>query len=117
MPRKKQPRNVTRACQLRRKMTLPEVLLWQILRQEPEGVKFRREHSIGDYCLDFYCAKAKVCIEVDGIVHDMGDQPEHDAERGEWLLAEGIETVRIPAKEVLRSPEEVADSLVRYCKR
>jgi very-short-patch-repair endonuclease len=117
LPRKKQERNVGRARQLRRKMTLPEVLLWQILRQEPDGVKFRRQHSTGDYYLDFYCAKAKVCIEVDGIVHDMGNHPEHDIERSEWLRAEGIEVLRVPARDVLRSPEEVAEALVRYCKR
>ena len=117
MPCKKQERNVTRARQLRREMSLPEVLLWQILRKDPNGVKFRRQYSNGDYYLDFYCAKVKVCIEIDGIAHDMGNRPEHDAKRGEWLLAEGIETVRIPAKEVLRSPEDVADALVRYCKR
>jgi very-short-patch-repair endonuclease len=98
-------------------MTLPEVLLWQILRKDPDGVKFRRQYSIGDYYLDFYCAKAKVCIEVDGIAHDMGDRPERDMLRGDWLRSEGIEVVRIPAKDVLRSPQQVAEAIVRYCKR
>jgi very-short-patch-repair endonuclease len=117
LPRKKQERNVTRARALRREMTLPEVLLWQILRKDPDGVKFRRQYSTGDYYLDFYCAKAKVCIEVDGIAHDMGDRPERDLARGDWLRAEGIEVVRIPAKDVLRSPEDAAEAIVRYCKR
>jgi very-short-patch-repair endonuclease len=117
LPRQKQERNVTRARQLRREMSLPEVLLWQILRQDPDGVKFRRQYSIGDYYLDFYCAKAKVCIEIDGIAHDMGDRPERDVKRGEWLLAEGIEVIRIPARDVLRSPLTVAESIVRHCKR
>ena len=117
MPRKKHERNVTRARQLRRAMSLPEVLLWQILRSDPDGVKFRRQHSIGDYTLDFYCPSAKVCIEIDGIVHDMGDRPTRDLARDAWLQAEGIEVVRIPAFEVFRSVAEKAEAIVRYCKR
>jgi len=96
-------------------MSLPEVLLWQHLKREPEGIKFRRQHSIGPYCLDFYVAKLKLAIEIDGIAHDMGDRPERDEVRDAYLRAEGIEVVRIPATDVLKSPEDVAEMLVRYC--
>jgi len=96
-------------------MSLPEVLLWQLLRREPEGVKFRRQHPIGDYCLDFYVAKLKLAIEIDGLAHDMGDRPERDLQRDAFLRNEGIEVARIPAADVLRSPEDVAEMLVRYC--
>ena len=116
MPRQKQERNVARGRKLRREMTLPEVLLWQILRKDPDGVKFRRQHSIGDYCLDFYCAKTKVCIEIDGVAHEMGDRPERDIVRDDWLRSEGIEVIRIPASQVLRSVAETAEALVKYCK-
>ena len=51
-------------------MTLPEVLLWNLLRKAPDGVVFRRQHPIGRYVVDFYCARAKVCIEIDGFAHD-----------------------------------------------
>ena len=97
-------------------MSLPEVLLWRELRQQNEA-KFRRQHSIEPYFLDFYCAKAKVCVEVDGIAHDMGDRPQRDDERDERLRSEGIETVRILATDVLADPQAVAESLVRYCRR
>jgi very-short-patch-repair endonuclease len=116
LPRKKQPRNVARARQYRQAMSLPEVLLWRELKGQRE-VKFRRQHSIEPYFLDFYCAKAKVCIEIDGIAHDMGDRPARDEERDERLLVEGIEVVRIPATDVLADPHAVAESLARYCKR
>ena len=96
-------------------MSLPEVLLWQHLKGEPEGIKFRRQHSIGHYSLDFYVAKLKLAIEIDGIAHDMGDRPERDEVRDAYLRAEGIEVVRIPATDVLKSPEDVAEMLVRYC--
>ena len=117
MPRKKIPRNIGLARKLRKTMTLPEVLLWQRLRKFPDGVKFRRQHSIDDYVLDFYCAEAKVALEVDGIVHDMGDNPQRDAERDDLLLEFGIEVLRVAAVDVLKSPDEVADAIVRYCKR
>ncbi|WP_366852839.1 DUF559 domain-containing protein [Phenylobacterium sp.] len=56
-----------RVRQLRRRMSLPEVILWTALRgREPGRPVFRRQHPIGPYVLDFYCAKARLCVEVDG---------------------------------------------------
>ena len=98
-------------------MSLPEVLLWNLLRNSPDGVHFRRQERHGKYVLDFSCAKAKVCIEVDGIAHNMGERPARDDERDAELRADGIEVMRIPATEVLKSPEEIAEALVRFCKR
>ncbi len=116
MPRKKQPKDVTRARKLPKELSFPEVLLWVELRAQKD-MRFRRQHSLKGYFLDFYCAKAKVCIEVDGLAHDMGDRPERDAVRDAGLAAEGIEVVRIPASEVLVDPGAVAEMLVRYCRR
>ncbi|WP_349030905.1 endonuclease domain-containing protein [Novosphingobium sp.] len=98
-------------------MSLPEVLLWNLLRKSPGGVHFRRQEGMGKYVLDFFCAKAKVGIEIDGIAHDMGDRPERDVQRDAWLKQEGIEIVRIPATKVLKSPEAIAEAIVRNCKR
>ncbi|MEO6717968.1 MAG: DUF559 domain-containing protein [Novosphingobium sp.] len=117
MPRKKQPRNLSKARELRREMTLPQVLLWNLLRRSPDGVHFRRQHQVGNYFLDFYCARVGLCIEIDGISHDLGNRPERDVARDATLAATGIETMRIPASEILKSPEDVAEGLVRYCKR
>ena len=96
---------------------MPEVLLWNLLRKSPDGVHFRRQEPHGKYILDFFCAKAKVCVEVDGIAHNMGVRPLRDEQRDANLRADGIEVMRIPATDVLRSPEDVAEALVRYCKR
>jgi very-short-patch-repair endonuclease len=117
LPRKRIERNVQRARQLRDQLSLPEALLWRLLKGSPQGVHFRSQHPIGDYVLDFYCAKAKIAFEVDGIVHDMGDRPERNAARDAWLRGQGIEVVRIPAAEVLKSPETVAEGVMRYCRR
>ena len=117
MPRKRIPRDVTKARDLRDKLSLPEVLLWRLLKGSPDGVHFRSQHPVGSYVLDFYCAKTKIAFEIDGIAHDMGDRPERDEQRDAWLRQQGIEVVRIPAAEVLKSAENVAASMVRYCQR
>jgi very-short-patch-repair endonuclease len=117
VPRKRTERNVAKARQLRENLSLPEALLWCLLKGSPSGVHIRSQHPIGPYVLDFYCAKAKVSFEIDGIAHNMGDHPNHDVQRDAWLRGEGIEVVRIPATEVLKSPETVAESILRYCQR
>ena len=96
-------------------MSLPEVLLWQILRRRSDGPKFRRQHPIGPYVLDFYVASLKLAIEIDGAAHDMGDRPERDEARDRWLASQGIEMLRIAATDVLADPAAVADSIVRLC--
>lgn len=81
---------VLRARALRREMTLPEGMLWQMLRQRPDGLKFRRQHPIGRYVVDFYCPAARLVIEVDGESHSRGDRPERDHQRDAWLKIAGI---------------------------
>ncbi len=66
-------------------MSLPEVLLWQILRKKPGYVKFRRQHTIGRYVLDFYVLDLKLGIEIDGMSHDVGDRSERDDLRDQRL--------------------------------
>jgi very-short-patch-repair endonuclease len=97
--------SVRRARRLRRTMSLPEVLLWQVLRQRPDDFKFRRQHASGPYDLDFFCSDARLCIEVDGEAHNRGDRPARDAARDAWLAAAGIKTLRIPASEILKNLE------------
>ncbi|HEX7710420.1 MAG TPA: DUF559 domain-containing protein [Sphingomonadaceae bacterium] len=110
------PRSLRNARKLRRTMTLPEVLLWQLLRGKPEGVKFRKQHPIGDFVADFYCDSAKTIIEVDGEAHDMGYRPERDERRDAELSSGGYRTVRVLAADVLRDPEGMAEAIVIDCK-
>jgi len=112
-----QPRRATvkKARNLRRSMTLPEVLLWRALRTRPDGLKFRRQHPVGIYVLDFYCDSARTGIEVDGMAHDLGDNPERDRARDAWLAASGISIIRIPARDVLQSLDDVVRFVVNQC--
>jgi very-short-patch-repair endonuclease len=95
-------------------MSLPEVLLWQRLKGSPQGIAFRKQHPIGPYRADFYCAAARLVIEVDGIAHDMVDRPERDAERTASLEKQGYQVVRIAAADVLRNADEAAESIVSF---
>ena len=102
-------RSVRNAKRLRAEMSLPEVLLWTALRGKREGVRFRRQHPAGPHSLDFYCARAKVAIEVDGEFHG-GDRPASDAVRDRWLADRGVLVLRIPAAAVLND----LDAVVAY---
>jgi very-short-patch-repair endonuclease len=94
-------------------MSLPEVQLWQILRASPHGHRFRRQHPAGPFILDFFCARANLAIEIDGFSHDTGDRPERDDQRDAWLLTRRIDTLRLPAADVLRDATGVAEAIVR----
>ena len=107
---------VQRARRLRRAMSPPEVSLWQRLRQRPGGFKFRRQHPAGDYILDFFCSDARLAIEVDGSVHNMGSNPSADAMRDSWLRLRNVDTLRIPAGDVSRSPDQVVEWIVATCR-
>nr|NUR36922.1 endonuclease domain-containing protein [Sphingomonas sp.] len=109
-------RNVTRARGLRRKMSLPEVVLWQQLRGRPDGLKFRRQHPAGPYVLDFYCEQARLCIEVDGAAHDFGDGPTADKYRDNWLAEAGIRTLRVAANDVLKNLDSVLQLILLECR-
>jgi len=99
------------ARKLRREMSLPEVLLWQRLKMRPKGLKFRKQHDAGNYVLDFYCHEVRLIVEVDGIAHDMGDRPQRDEKRDAHFTARGFQVVRLPAADILRDPDEVAEAV------
>ncbi len=93
-------------------MTPPERRLWRVLRESPDGFRFRKQHPCGPYTLDFFCPSAGLVVEVDGEGHARGDQPERDAVRDAWLLTQGFTTLRIPAIELLRDLEAAVSFIV-----
>ncbi len=92
-----EPITFQRAAWMRRHLTPPEARLWRYLKGGNLGAKFRRQHPIGPYILDFYCPRAKLAVEVDGAVHGSEEQMRHDARRRAWLEAKGVTTLRYPA--------------------
>ena len=96
---------------LRREMSLPEVVLWQVLRGgRPDGLRFRRQHPIGPYVLDFYCPSIRLAVEVDGAAHNHPERVDHDARRDAWLAERGVAILRFSAKDVLKD-ETLEDAL------
>ena len=77
--------NKYRARELRRAMTPAEKKLWRYICDNQLGVQFRRQHAVGPYIVDFFCARRKLVVEVDGDTHANPMQPEYDAERTQWL--------------------------------
>jgi very-short-patch-repair endonuclease len=100
--------------ELRRTMTLPEVVLWEKLRGRRLGHKWRKQHPAGPYSLDFYCDAAKLCIEIDGEAHACDGRPQADARRDAWLAERGVFTLRIPAGEILNNLEGVVVAIAGH---
>ena len=101
------------ARRLRRQLSLPEQLLWRLLRPSRGHLRFRRQHPIGPYVADFYCPAAKLVIEIDGATHDCRQAA--DSRRDDYLRSLGLSVMRVAASEVLADPASVADGLVRLC--
>jgi len=105
-----------RARELRKRATLTEEILWQRLRNRRcGGLKFRRQHPIGRYIADFYCAELKLVIELEGEVHHQPDQREYDTKRFEELELRGLKVLRLSNSEVLQNTEGVMQRVLE-CK-
>jgi len=107
-------RSMASARRLRRQLSLPEMLLWRILRISRRELRFRKQHAIGPFVADFYCPAAKIVIEIDGAMHDQ--RQDMDTKRDAYMASLGLRVVRIPAVAVLADPEVVADGIYRLCK-
>ena len=103
------------ARRMRRNLSLPEQLLWPLLRQVHRDLRFRRQHPIGPYVADFYCPAAKLVVEVDGAFHNHS-QPA-DERRDAYFRTLGLRVLRIPATDVLADPEATADALLHIGER
>jgi len=87
---------------LRAEATAAEEILWQELRRDRlDGFRFRRQHAIGRFVLDFYCPARRIAIEIDGGVHDEPHQAARDEARTQALEAQGIAVFRLRNEEIL----------------
>ena len=82
-----QPAQKEQRRQLRTRGTSAEARLWLMLKnRQLDGMRFRRQFSIGPYILDFYCPEIRLCIELDGEHHFYKEGCEHDEQRTEYLM-------------------------------
>ena len=105
-----------RARKLRSEMSLPERMLWRVLREHPNGFKFRRQHPAGLYILDFYCPAVRLAIEIDGRIHDGDQATQHDAARSHFLKSQRIATLRVPATTIMTNLEAAVTRIIEVCK-
>jgi len=102
-----------RAKSLRKQMSPPEGLLWSRLRRmRGFGATFRRQHPIGPFIADFCCSTAKLVIEVDGSHHSEDAQILKDEAQSLYLQERGYRVLRIPASDIMRNVDEVAQGVV-----
>ncbi len=107
MPRKRPPRPAATAAarRLRRDATVPERILWSVLRgRRLGGLKFRRQHPVGPFVVDFYCHAAAMVVEVDGRSHE---------DRTEYLQQQGLRVFRVTNDDVQDDVEAVARGIAR----
>lgn len=99
---------------LRNNLTPAEATLWTLLKgKQLEGRKFRRQHSVGNYVLDFYCTTERLCVELDGAYHFTEDGMRYDEERTAYLNSVDIRVVRFENKQVFDDPGGVLDEIKR----
>jgi very-short-patch-repair endonuclease len=101
------------AREKRKQPTEAENLLWQHLHNyKVPGYKFRRQHSIGQFIVDFYCAKARLVIEVDGLIHQY--QKEEDSIRQEYLESLGLKVLRFSNDTILNDPNNIIKQIKEF---
>ncbi|NTW13486.1 MAG: endonuclease domain-containing protein [Candidatus Moranbacteria bacterium] len=99
---------------LRKSATPQEIILWSRLRRNALGCKFRRQHSIGPYIVDFYCSEKRLVVELDGWQHN--EQAEHDMERTKYFEQLGLRVLRFWNDEVNENLDNVILDISEHLK-
>lgn len=110
MPERMSPVDFAR---LRRQMADEfERQMWQLLRNRQRcKKKFRREHTLGIYTVDFYCAEAKLVVEVDGASHQSEEAKQYDLVRDQWMNTQEIRVLRFTCRQVMKETRKVLNEI------
>ena len=108
-------KTISRTKKLRRDGTSAEKLLWEIIRDRGvSGYKFRRQHPIRYFIVDFYCHEARLVVELDGDIHEISEIKEYDKNREEIIRELGLHVIRFTNEEVFSQPENVVKVMENY---
>jgi very-short-patch-repair endonuclease len=107
------PPILQRARELRQPQTPAEATLWRALRNRNLNYKFRRQHPIDNFIIDFYCAQVRLCIELDGASHMEASQKEYDLARTAYLEDLGYKMIRFTNDDVRYNLNAVVEEIVR----
>ncbi len=110
------PKHTHLRRQLRKNQTEPERRLWAKIRNRQLGVKFRRQHGIGNYIVDFYCPECKLVIELDGDSHFSPVSLESDGVRDKFLGELNLRVLRFTNREVTGNLNSVLTAIFQYIK-
>jgi very-short-patch-repair endonuclease len=105
------------AQKMRHNPTPPEAMLWEYLKSKQTGYKFRRQHILYGWIVDFCCPLKKVIIEVDGAFHRERGQYQRDLERDQRLTELGYTIIRVPAWNVFNKIEDTVDRIRQFLDR
>ena len=109
------PKTEDRAKSLRRESTEAGKLFWKIVRNRAvNGLKFRRQHPIGHFIVDFYCHEVKLAIELDGDVHDVDEVKQYDKARQKIIEELGITLLRFDNEVIFTNPDEALVKILEY---
>jgi very-short-patch-repair endonuclease len=103
-----------RRKELRNNATPEEIILWNYLKNSKLGFKFRRQHSIGGYIIDFYCPEKRITIELDGKHHDY--QLMYDKTRDTYLQSLGVTVLRFKNDQVANDLDTILEKIVNSLK-
>lgn len=102
---------------LRNDPTRAEQHLWSVLSNKKLGYKFRRQHSIGPYIIDFYNREGQIVIEVDGAGHFTSSGIKHGFERNQYIESLGIKVIHVTNEEVMNDLDNVVELIVQNCSK
>jgi len=106
---------ITKAKRLRKESTEAERLLWKELRGYKLGVKWRRQHPVDMYILDFYSSQLNLAIEIDGSLHKIKENKEYDKMREKYLKNRNIKIIRFWNSEVKKDLNKVLKKIRKHC--
>ncbi|GIK42236.1 MAG: hypothetical protein BroJett011_60690 [Chloroflexota bacterium] len=110
------PEMIARARELRHPLTPQEAKLWHRLKTKQFfGLKFRRQHPLHQFILDFYCHEKHMVIEIDGDSHTEPAQQRYDQARTEWLKQHGLWVIRFHNRDIDHNLAGVLEEIARQC--
>ncbi len=106
------------ARHLRKNLTYGEKILWKILRNKNvKGLRFRRQHPIDNYIVDFYCKEKSIIIEIDGPLHEEEERKLKDEIRETYLHAKGYRILRFRDKELLGNVDDILQRIKKFIEK
>ena len=109
------PAILQRSRDFRHPLTRGKAKVWHGVRNRQLGFKFRRQHPIGRFIADLYCAEARLVIEIDGDTHAAPDQAAYDSTRTAWLEERGYRVLRFQARDVDNDLDAVLQAIREAC--